>query len=585
THAGKAWPAVIALGDTALARAAGCATADLDQEDIVMVSRQNAVVINAANLRWAVETFLHDFLDYRKLWPGELGDAFQPANMITIPACRQTDRPALAERAIRNGYSSRANPWQAPDGSIVSIPRGTRFLAACDRLGLDPRETTAPLAPHASWWPALRLGGRLRSAGGGTFYAWKNNYADRPEFFALQPCGTRTTHEDDIRLCKSNPAVIAATVEQALAAKAANPDLEYYMVSPCDGGAKDIFCLCPQCRAWDPRTDRLRTWRIFLGRNRPVFQYPGLTDRMLRFTSEVARGVQQAAPDLKIMYLAYSSYQAPPLYYRDVPDNLAVSFVGLQYFHDDALDRDRDAWDFWAGISPEMRLRPNLLLDGHGMPAVYVRKLARDLRHCRQTGMMAADFDSLMHHWATQGLNYYVLARMLWDPSLDAEDIVQDYCRHGFGPAAQAVRQYFALCEQVTDRLAAGQASEVAELEDLSNTQLSLLDKLPFYYTPDVLAAMAAALDQAQRAAPPASPELARVGFLRLGLDYAAREVDFLRRHRAAAAGQRRELREYVAGHTAFLRETFRQHPFAVNVFDITRDTWPRWRDCGLYDQ
>lgn len=581
-HAGQSWPAVIALGDTAMAASAGLAAAELPPDGIAISSQNGVIAINAANLSWAVEAFLHDFLGYRKLWPGGLGDVYPRSATLTIPATRLTDRPALLERAVRNGYSSRANPWKAPDGTTVTIPRSTRFLDACDRLGLDPRETTAPLAPHASWWPAQRLGGRLPAAGGGTFYSWRNKYADRPEFFALQADGTRATHEDDVRICKSNPAVLAATVQEVLAAKTANPGLGYFMLSPCDGGSKDIFCLCPSCRAWDPRTDQVRTWRLFLGRNRPVFQYPGLTDRVLRFTCDVARAVRPLAPDLKIMYLAYAGYQAPPLYYNDIPDNVVANFVGLQYFNDEALAAERAIWDFWAGISREMRWRPNLLLDGHGMPAVYVKKLARDLRHCRQTGMIAADFDSLIHHWATQGLNYYVLARLLWDPAQDAEDVVQDYCQRGFGPAASAVRHYFELCEQVTDRLAAGKASEIAELEDLSNTQLSLLDKLPYYYTPDVLAAMTAALDQAEQAVATPSPEHDRVAFLRLGLDVAIREVDFLQRHRAAA-GHRLELKEYVLAHTAFLRETFQKQPFAVNVFDIARDTWPRWRDCGLY--
>src|ERR1041385_8620758 len=57
--------------------------------------------------------------------------------------------------------------------------------------------------------------------------------------------------------------------------------------------------------------------------------------------------------------------------------------------------------------------------------------------------MMGTDFDSCCHHWATQGLNYYVVARLHWNPEQDVDAIVDDYCRSGFGPAAKAVRRYF----------------------------------------------------------------------------------------------------------------------------------------------
>ena len=37
-------------------------------------------------------------------------------------------------------------------------------------------------------------------------------------------------------------------------------------------------------------------------------------------------------------------------------------------------------------------------------------RFAEDFRHLAENGMMGTDFDSCCQHWATEGLNYYVVA-------------------------------------------------------------------------------------------------------------------------------------------------------------------------------
>ncbi|MFQ5811307.1 MAG: DUF4838 domain-containing protein, partial [Armatimonadota bacterium] len=78
-------------------------------------------------------------------------------------------------------------------------------------------------------------------------------------------------------------------------------------------------------------------------------------------------------------------------------------------------------------------LRPNLLHSGKGFPVLFPHKLAKDLRYCAKTGMIVTDFDSCCHHWATNGLNYYVLAKLLWDPEAKVDKLIADYCRAGSG--------------------------------------------------------------------------------------------------------------------------------------------------------
>src|SRR3954454_17331820 len=101
-----------------------------------------------------------------------------------------------------------------------------------------------------------------------------------------------------------------------------------------------------------------------------------------------------------------------------------------------------------------------------GMPLIYVHRFADDFRHFVATGMMGTDLDSCTHNWATQGLNYYVVARLHTDPQQDVDAIIEDYCRAGFGPAAQTMRLYFARLESVFDAAAAGHEDSNAAFTD-----------------------------------------------------------------------------------------------------------------------
>ena len=48
---------------------------------------------------------------------------------------------------------------------------------------------------------------------------------------------------------------------------------------------------------------------------------------------------------------------------------------------------------------------------------------------------------TLRNNWALQGPQYYLMAQMSYDPYLDAEAVMRDYFRRGFGPAAGDIQQ------------------------------------------------------------------------------------------------------------------------------------------------
>eukprot|EP01035_Chromulina_nebulosa_P025912 gene25912-33868_t len=151
--------------------------------------------------------------------------------------------------------------------------------------------------------------------------------------------------------------------------------------------------------------------------------------------------------------------------------------------------------------------------------------------------MFGADFDSIIHHWSTQGLNYYVLAKLLWNPAADVPALVEDYCRAGFGAAAPEVKNYFAQLEALTSELAAGIAGDIAgELRAEEDEPARGLDPdsiyavIPKYYGPARLAPLRATLVRAAAAAKSSAAEseaevLRRIAFLGRGLDYAEQQA------------------------------------------------------------
>jgi hypothetical protein len=176
--------------------------------------------------------------------------------------------------------------------------------------------------------------------------------------------------------------------------------------------------------------------------------------------------------------------------------------------------------------------------------------------------MMAADFDSVVHHWAGQGLNYYVLARLLWNPSADVEVIVDDYCRKGFGPAAPAVRAYFDALQGQTSALAAAMPAAFRGWNrEFPETMLQ-------QFSPEALAALRGHLDKARQLAAGDARVLERIDFLARGLEYARLQTEAVRAVQAAGqGGDAAAARAAVEARERFLRENL--YGFALGVSNI----------------
>ena len=150
-----------------------------------------------------------------------------------------------------------------------------------------------------------------------------------------------------------------------------------------------------------------------------------------------------------------------------------------------------------------------------GLPINYLTKLAEDLSAAGETNKLVGSIftEGLYNNWASMGLVYYTLGRFFWNGDVDAEALLDDYCRSGFGRAAPAVKRYFNQLEKITD--------EICERNDTSwRWQEGVLQTAIGFY-PDRIPQLRALLDEARELAAGDADALARIDFLQISLDYA----------------------------------------------------------------
>ena len=541
---------------------------------LVLLGPDNVTPSDPAGSQYAVTTFLEQELGCRYLWPGESGKVVPKRKTITVNSINLCNTPMLKQRNIRwSGYSSR-------------IQQGLDRLDFTREDFLKAREKAVHTDAESSDWMGWhRMGGTLGlKTGDGTILppkTWDRFLREHPEWFAMQMDGSRYFDPswERPRLCKSNPALVEAIAQEKIKELNANPGQKSVSLVTHDGGAKAGFCICDECKKLDPPEGRpTRIWAYdHKSGQTQRFDYVSLTDRMLYFYNAIAEKVIKVHPDVLFTGQAYSVYRAPPVRQKLHP-NIVIRFVhSPAHYADEQVRREGMAdWDAWADMASIIYYRPNSLNWGRneGTLGVYVHKLAEDFHHIAHNKCVGTDFDSCMHHWATQGLNYYVLAKLHWNPDLDVDEVIDDYCRTGFGDASEMIKRYFLRIEQLTNETAAKKS------EDTRNIDVTEP------YMPEVIAELRGMLDQAKRITDDDMEVRRRIEFLRLGLDFTELQAKIYRmlsleKQRRLSTSEKNEARQLLDQKWLMMRSIFKGEHFAVNVAASCWGEWGRFKRLG----
>ena len=253
----------------------------------------------------------------------------------------------------------------------------------------------------------------------------KKFFAEHPEYFAERG-GQRIA---DGQLCLSNPEVRKVLSEAVLAALRAQPGTRIISVSQNDN---QLFCRCAACESF-------------------VKGHGNQSDLLIDAVNHVAWEVANEFPETKVETLAYQYTRKPPQTVRPA-DNVIVRLCSIECDFSAPLDSEAneefaDELRAWGKTARELYIW-NYVTNfvKYYLPHPNWNGLSPDLRFFAENGVTAvfeqgSDGPGPIADLAD--LRAWLTAKLLWDPSQDADALAKEFIEGYYGPAAPEMLRYF----------------------------------------------------------------------------------------------------------------------------------------------
>ena len=266
--------------------------------------------------------------------------------------------------------------------------------------------------------------------------------ADHPEYYALLPprgedgpLERRVPEEDGhthIQPCLSNPDVIRITIETVREYFDANPDVSTYSLCPNDSGD---FCQCEGCLALDDGMPEYRGRRMN-------------SDSYFYYIEAVSRELMKSHPDRYVGVYAYWTTELPPRNIARLEPNVVVYLTQdtSQYFDEAYERRDHELLEAWSKVAHHLAIYCYYGL-GWFPPRVYTDVAARTIPYL-PTVSVKGFYCETYPYWPHIAPQLYLASRLLWDASLDAEEVLDGWFSAMFHEAADEMREYWRILER-----------------------------------------------------------------------------------------------------------------------------------------
>jgi len=350
---------------------------------------------DARGAMYAAYELLERFLGVRWYMPGEIGEDVPQRQTVTVKNLKWRNEPDYHD--IIGGLTWAGGPgaddWRRRNKGDAGPP-GYSFGHNWSNI-IDPSEA---------------------------------NKKAHPEWFALNPDGTRS-----YQLCSSNPDVIRISVEKARDYFDRHPEAVLFSLSPNDGGD---FCTCENCRAIDAQygvTDGSQT------------------DRFIHYANAVLAELHKTHPGKMVGILAYVSHTRPPV--SATPDPCYATMIchtPWEFCHVHALNdpnckrnaRFSKMIEGWTKVCQHV-----IVYDYYGhfyifAPWPIARNIGKDLPYMNRIGVYGFVSET-QQHWANQGINFYLAAKLTWDTDRDTDAMLKEFYRRFYGPAEKPMRKYW----------------------------------------------------------------------------------------------------------------------------------------------
>ncbi len=253
-------------------------------------------------------------------------------------------------------------------------------------------------------------------------------YRKHPEYYSLVD-GKRIFER--AQLCLTNPDVLRIITERIRKRMRESPEYLIYDVSQNDWHNP---CQCDKCQAIAKANG-------------------GESGVIIWFVNQVATAVEQEFPGKFIGTLAYQYTRTPP---RNIAprSNVVVRLCSIEccFAHDFKSCPENQTFledlKGWSAIAPHMYIWDYVVNFGHYvMPYPNFRVLQSNIQSFRDNhaiGIMEqAAYQSRGGEFSE--MRSYLLAKLLWNPDCNTEEVINDFMYGYYGRAGKFVRQYFDL--------------------------------------------------------------------------------------------------------------------------------------------
>ena len=259
-------------------------------------------------------------------------------------------------------------------------------------------------------------------------------YADsHPEYFSMIN-GERNTEKLHTQLCLTNEEVYKLVLDGVREWLSKSPDSKIISVSQNDSLVLDSYCTCPSCQAI-------------------IDEEGSAMGPLLRFVNRIAEDIKADYPDVYVDTLAYQ-YSVKPCKITKPADNVIIRYcTGICCAHGVSGQNKKCAnKEAVANIRNWSREKSKLYIWDYTVnfanyltPYPNIRAVAESIKFYA-TKEVSGVFMQGMYQDGESGefgeLRAYVMSKLMWDPSLDVEELISDFMAAYYGAAAEQMTDY-----------------------------------------------------------------------------------------------------------------------------------------------
>ncbi len=251
-------------------------------------------------------------------------------------------------------------------------------------------------------------------------------FREHPEWYSLFS-GKRMHGQ----LCLSNMEMRRELVRNVLEELRRNPETEIVSVSQNDNG---FWCECDDCAGF-------------------IAAHGNLSDLLLDAVNQVAAAVGEEFPAVKVETLAYNDTRMPPATIRPAA-NIIVRLCSIECDFSKPLQSAANA-EFAANLEAWGKLAAELYIwnyvtnfTEYYQPMPNWHTLEADLQFFAANRVSAVFEQGSAYGGGIADLadlRAYVIGKLLWNPELDTDRLIDEFLAGYYGPAATGVRRYIDL--------------------------------------------------------------------------------------------------------------------------------------------